>query len=95
MAAGQRKSSLLQFWNLTRERFVGRIFSFDDRAAEGYGDIVAAAERTGTPINVADGLIAAIALVHGMSIATRDISDFDVTGAPLVNPWDFTMLERS
>ena len=49
------------------------------------------AERVGTPSNVADGLIAAIALVHGMSIATRDISDFDVTGAPLVNPWDFTM----
>ena len=91
LAAGQRKSSLLQFWNLTRERFVGRIFSFDDRAAEAYGDIVAAAERAGTPINVADGLIAAIALVHGMSIATRDISDFDVTGAPLVNPWDFAM----
>ena len=80
---------------MTRQRFVGLIFSFDDRAAEAYGDIVPAAERAGTPINVADGLIAAIALVHGMSIATRDISDFDVTGAPLVNPWGFTMLERS
>ena len=76
---------------MTRERFAGRIFSFDDRAAEAYGDIVAAAERAGTPINVADGLIAAIALVHGMSIATRDIGDFDAAGAPLVNPWDFVV----
>ena len=95
LAEGRRKSSLVQFWNMTRERFVGRIFSFDDRAAETYGDIVAAAERAGTPINVADGLIAAIALVHGMSIATRDVSDFDATGAPLVNPWDFTVPEGS
>ena len=80
---------------MTRERFVGRIYSFDDRAAEAYGDIVAAAERAGTPINVADGLIAAIALVHGMSIATRDVSGFHAAGAPLVNPWDFTVPEGS
>ena len=92
---GCRKSSLTRFWNMTRERFVGRIYSFDDRAAEAYGDIVAAAERAGTPINVGDGLIAAIALVHRMSIATRDFGDFHVAGAPLVNPWDFTMPVRS
>ena len=92
---GRRKSSLTRFWNMTQERFVGRIYAFDNRAAEAYGDIVAAAERAGTPINVADGLIAAIALVHGMSIATRDISDFHAAGAPLVNPWDFTMPGRS
>ena len=95
LADGRRKTSLTRFWNMTRERFVGRIFSFDDRAAEVYGDIVAAAQRAGTPINVADGLIAAPALVHGMSIATRDVGDFHAAGAPLVNPWDFTMPLRS
>lgn len=95
LAAGRRKTSLTRFWNMTRERFVGRIYSFDDRAAEAYGDIVASAERAGTPINVADALIAAIALVHGMSIATRDIRDFEAAGAHLVNPWDFTMPGRS
>ena len=95
LAEGRRKSSLTRFWNLTRERFVGRIYSFDDRAAEAYGDIAAAAERAGTPINVAGGLIAAIAVVHGMSIATRDISDFDVAGASVVNPWNFTTPARS
>ena len=95
LAEGRRKTSLDRFWNMTRERFVGRIFPFDDRAAKVYGDIAAAAERAGTPINVADGLIAAIALVHGMSIATRDAGDFHAAGAPLVNPWDFTMPSRS
>lgn len=95
LPAGRRQSSLLQFWNMTRDRFLGRIFSFDERAAQAYGDIVAAAERAGTPLNVADGLIAAIAIVHGMRIATRDTGDFEVAGAPLVNPWDLTLPEGS
>ena len=52
---------------------------------------MADAERAGTPINVAHGLIAATALMHGMCVATRDIGDVHVTGAPLVNSWDFSM----
>lgn len=35
-----------------------------------------------------DALIAATALVHGMSLVTRNIVDFKLMGVPLVNPWD-------
>jgi hypothetical protein len=35
-----------------------------------------------------DGLIAATALVHGMTIVTRNVADFHATGAPILNPWD-------
>jgi predicted nucleic acid-binding protein len=35
-----------------------------------------------------DGLIAATALVHGMTIVTRNVTDFATTGVPLLNPWD-------
>ena len=35
-----------------------------------------------------DALIAATALVHGMTIVTRNIADFEATGVPLLNPWD-------
>jgi predicted nucleic acid-binding protein len=35
-----------------------------------------------------DGLIAATALVHGMTIVTRNGADFHATGVPLLNPWD-------
>ncbi|MGC8517114.1 MAG: type II toxin-antitoxin system VapC family toxin [Steroidobacteraceae bacterium] len=35
-----------------------------------------------------DGLIAATALVHGMTIVTRNVADFHATGVPLLNPWD-------
>ena len=34
-----------------------------------------------------DALIAATALVHGMTVATRNIADFAPTGAPTLNPW--------
>jgi predicted nucleic acid-binding protein len=35
-----------------------------------------------------DAFIAATALVHGMTVVTRNIADFAPTGVPLLNPWD-------
>jgi predicted nucleic acid-binding protein len=34
-----------------------------------------------------DALIAATAMVHGMTIVTRNIADFAATQVPLLNPW--------
>ena len=34
-----------------------------------------------------DALIAASALVHGMTVVTRNVADFKPTGVPLINPW--------
>jgi len=35
-----------------------------------------------------DVLIAATALVHGMTLVTRNVADFKPTGVPLINPWE-------
>jgi predicted nucleic acid-binding protein len=35
-----------------------------------------------------DALIAATALVHGMTVVTRNVVDFKSTGVPLINPWE-------
>lgn len=35
-----------------------------------------------------DALIAATALVHGMTVITRNVADFKPTGVALINPWD-------
>lgn len=35
-----------------------------------------------------DALIAATALVHGMTVVTRNVSDFEPTRVRLLNPWD-------
>lgn len=37
----------------------------------------------------ADSLIAATALVHGLTVATRNIKDFQGAGVALLNPWQF------
>ncbi|MCW7762737.1 hypothetical protein OPS06_12825 [Photorhabdus sp. JAR] len=31
--------------------------------------------------------IAATALVHGMTVVTRNVIDFELTGVPILNPW--------
>ena len=38
-----------------------------------------------------DGLIAATALVHGLTVVTRNEADFSATGAALLNPWTWTI----
>jgi tRNA(fMet)-specific endonuclease VapC len=49
---------------------------FDDSAAEQYGQIRATLERIGTPIGANDMLIAAIALTHDLTLATRNVGEF-------------------
>lgn len=34
-----------------------------------------------------DALIAATALVHGMTVVTRNVADFEPTGVAIINPW--------
>ena len=38
--------------------------------------------------NESDALIAATALVHGLTVVTHNVSDFTSSGVPLINPWD-------
>jgi len=35
-----------------------------------------------------DALIAATALVHGLTVVTRNVEDFSATGVRLFNPWE-------
>jgi predicted nucleic acid-binding protein len=41
-----------------------------------------------SPIEYRDSLIAATALVHEMTVVTRNVRHFERTGAALLNPWD-------
>ena len=86
LPAVRKRSSLLQFWAMTCEHFRARVSSFCERAASVFGDLVAETEYKGRRLNVADGRIAAIPLVHGIQAATRNVGDFESSGALLVNP---------
>jgi predicted nucleic acid-binding protein len=53
---------------------------------------VAVAQRSAAlhvpdPRPVRDGLIAATSLVHGMTVVTRNVADFEPCGVPVLNPW--------
>jgi hypothetical protein len=42
------------------------------------------------PKPIRDALIAATALVHGLSVVTRNVVDFTPTGTKIIDPWDAT-----
>jgi hypothetical protein len=60
-----------------------RVLSVDEAVAEEWG-------RLGVPdpIPVVDGLMAATARVHGLTLATRNVRDVERTGVPCVNPFE-------
>ena len=44
--------------------------------------------KTGHTFSQPDLIVAATAIQHGLTVVTRDRSDFDKTGVPVINPWD-------
>ena len=71
-----------------QSRFQGRIVSIDTAVARRWGELCAARAAEGKPLPVVDGLLAATALVHDLTIATRNTSDMAVTGVRIFDPWD-------
>jgi len=63
--------------------FLGRVLAVDTAVA-----LRAAALHVPDPRPVRDALIAAMALVHGMTVVTRNVEDFQPTGVPTLNPWE-------
>jgi predicted nucleic acid-binding protein len=64
--------------------------AFDDRIVPIDTTVArrSAALHVPDPRPVRDALTAATALVHGMTVVTRNVNDFRQTGVPLINPWD-------
>ena len=65
--------------------FVGRLLGIDEAVADRWGRVQARAGRT---LPVIDGLLAATALQHDLTLVTRNVKDFAGLGVQLVNPWD-------
>ena len=56
--------------------------------AEAWGDLSARMQTAGRRIGAQDGLIAATALVHDLTLWTRNTRDFADTGVRLFDPWE-------
>lgn len=83
----QRAVRLARGLTAWRERLAGRILAFNETAAIRYGELMGQAARSGAPMSLPDGMIAATALAHGGALATRNVDDFQLSGLEIINPW--------
>jgi predicted nucleic acid-binding protein len=86
---GRRRRSLTsRFQEVILGGFQDRVLAFDTEAAYAFGRITAQRRAIGRPIAIFDAQIAAIARIHRLRVATRNVRDFEDCGVELVNPFE-------
>jgi len=86
---GKRRASL-ELWLETRLPgwFEANLLPVTKNIAQRWGKLSSQAKREGTPLATADGLIAATAFEHDLTLVTRNVKDFTGLGISLLNPWN-------
>jgi toxin FitB len=89
LADGKRRDHI-RHWldNTLRPWFQGRILPIDEAVAERWGILTGESQTRGVRLNATDGLIAATALAHDLTVVTRNVKDFIGLGLQTFNPWD-------
>jgi predicted nucleic acid-binding protein len=87
MAAGRRRSLLLEAFETLIEKMGHRIAPFDDDAATQAADLMAFRRRKGRPVELRDTMIAGIVVARHATLATRNLVHFEDLSVPVVNPW--------
>ena len=86
---GKRRTHLETWLELDLQaRFSGRILPIDAAVADRWGLLAAEAKAHGRALSAIDGLLAATALHHNLTIVSRNVGDFANTHAPVLNPWE-------
>ena len=88
MPDGRRKREL-DHWLKAElpQRFERRVIDVTPAVADQWGETMAGAKRQGVGLDPMDGFIAATAKALNLTLATRNIKDFDRLGIALKNPW--------
>lgn len=84
---GKRKKELLSWVSGLERIFADRILEIDQETAHIWGEVTAKALKAGKTVPACDGLIAAMALRHGLHLVTRNAEDFKPTGVLFIDPW--------
>ncbi len=85
-----KKTHKIQKWlddSLTK-RFETRLLPLNKDILTTWGRISTSCEIKGHPLHVIDGLIAATAVQHNLTIVTRYTYDYKHLGLPILNPWE-------
>ena len=88
MDSGRKRDALAE-WLATDlpGRFENRVIAVDEPIALAWGDLMGLAKRSGRGLSSMDGLIAATAIVHDLTLATRNTKDFEGFGIEIIDPW--------
>jgi hypothetical protein len=90
LAEGRRKERMKAAAQDVFAAFSDYVLPFDAAAAAHYALVVARRDELGLPIEGFDAQIAAICRVRGVTLATRNTTDFLETGIDLIDPWQVT-----
>jgi len=86
---GKRRSRIETWLEMELQaRFAGRILSIDAAVADRWGLLAANARIKGKPLSAIDGLLAATAIHHNLTVVSRNVGDFKNTQVPVMNPWE-------
>jgi predicted nucleic acid-binding protein len=89
LAQGKRRTRLESWLEVELQtRFAGRILPVDTAIADRWGVIATEAKRRGKALSVIDGLLAATALHHNLTVVSRNASDFMGVQVQVLNPWE-------
>jgi len=86
LPAGSRKTRL-EHWFDSLSKSI-ECLPWDASVSRQWAKMVVALKRKGTSVPLLDGMIAATALEHGLTVATRNVNDFKPTGVKVINPFD-------
>jgi predicted nucleic acid-binding protein len=85
---GKRRDFLENwFQEHIRGIYRNKIIVFDVEEATAWGTLTATLRRKRVPMGIEDSQIAATALVHALTVVTRNESDFRHAGVRIHNPW--------
>jgi toxin FitB len=89
LAQSKRRTQIETWLELDlRARFAGRILPIDGPVADRWGQLAGDVKRQGKTLAVIDGLLAASALQHNLTVVSRYTSDFVHTRVSVLNPWE-------
>ena len=86
LPAGKRRTRLQRWFGEGIRRM--RSLDLDAATASAWAQLLARLKKKGAAMPIKDSLIAATALAHGLTVATRDAADFRNAGVPIVNPFE-------
>jgi toxin FitB len=85
LPAGRKRRTLQKWFSDGVKKL--RSLDFDAVTAAAWAVMLAQMKRRNLAMPVKDSLIAATALAHGLSVVSRNVTDFRKSGVPLINPF--------